>query len=263
MIDRTRFGRTIVLAAGLACALAVGTTVQAADGAGEAKTAEKIKVVILVGGHGYDERGFETLWNSLDGLAWEVWKGAPYTVFDDISQFKYDVIVMYNLSSGMTDTQKKNFLTLLDNEIGLVVWHHALANCQDWPEFEKIAGGKFWLAPGERNGAQVPRSGTGFGTVKMRIEDPNHPITQGMTDFEIEDEPYNGQTFCDGIRVLVTGDHPRSDKQIAWIQTYGKARVFGYQSGHDAKAWSNPSFQKLMTRGILWVAGRLAKEPAQ
>ena len=259
MIDRTSFRGFALLAAGLACLLSLAATVQAAEGDGPAKAAEKVKVVILVGGHGYDQRGFETLWNGLDGLTWEVWKGAPYTVFDDICQFKYDAIVMYNLSSGMTETQKKNFLALLDKGVGLVVWHHALANCQDWPEFEKIAGGKFWLAPGQRNGVQVPRSGTGFGKVKMSIADMKHPITKGMTGFEVEDEPYNAQTFCDGIQVLVTGDHPRSDKQIAWVHSYAKARVFGYQSGHDAKAWTNDGFRKLLNRGILWVAGRLSE----
>ena len=62
-------------------------------------------MVILVGGHGYDAGGFERLWSSFDNIAADVWPGPPYTVFDDISQFKYDVIVMYNLSSGITDAQ--------------------------------------------------------------------------------------------------------------------------------------------------------------
>ncbi len=254
MIERIRLG---ILLAGIACLpLPVGTT-QASAGEPAREAKEKIKVVILVGGHGYDERGFDVLWNGLDNIEYEIWKGGPYTVFDDISGFKYDAIVMYNLSSGITDIQKKNFLTLLDKGVGLVVWHHALANCQGWPKFEKIAGGKFWLAPGERNGVQIPRSGTGFGKVKVHIEDPNHAITKGMTDFEIEDEPYNHQTFCDNIHVLLTGDHSRSDKQIAWVHNYGKARVLGYQSGHDARAWTNKSFQQLMSQGIRWVAGRL------
>ena len=130
-----------------------------------------------------------------------------------------------------------------------------MANCQDWAEFEKIAGAEFWLGPGERNGVQIPKSGTGGGRVKMHIEEPNHPVTKGMSDFEIEDETYNRQTFCDGIRVLVSTDHPRSDKPIAWVHDYGKARVFGYQSGHDVKVWTNESFRRLMARGIRWVAG--------
>ncbi|MGD0897470.1 MAG: ThuA domain-containing protein [Thermoguttaceae bacterium] len=157
----------------------------------------------------------------------------------------------------MTDKQKQNFLKLLDQGVGLVVWHHALAKCQDWPEFEKIAGAKFWLKPGERNGVQIPKSGTGGGKVKMHIEDPKHPITKGRSDFEVNDETYNHQTFCDGIHLLVSTDHPRSDKPIAWVHQYGKARVFGYQSGHDAKVWTDDDFRHLMAQGIRWVGGRL------
>ena len=248
--------RLTVLLCGLGWVLGI-TGVIAAEGEQAAQPGEKIKVVILVGGHGYDAAGFNRLWSSYNDITTEVWKGGPYTVFDDIAEFKYDVIVMYNLSSGITGTQKQNLLKLLDNGVGLVVWHHALANCQDWPEFERIAGAKFWLKPGERNGVQVPKSGTGGGRLKMHLEDPNHPITSGMADFEIEDETYNRQTFCDKIHVLVSTDHPRSDKQIAWVQNYHKARIFGYQSGHGAKTWTDKNFQRLMAQGIRWVAGRL------
>ncbi len=71
------------------------------------------------------------------------------------------------------------------------------------------------------------------------------------------DEPYNQQTFCDGIHVLVSADHPQSDKTIAWVHQYGKARVFGCQSGHDAKVWTNDSFRRLMAQGIRWAGGRV------
>ncbi|NQT37179.1 MAG: ThuA domain-containing protein [Planctomycetes bacterium] len=253
MPKRTSLG---VFLTGVACLLPA-TAVQGAE---NERASERTKVIILVGGHGYDARGFGELWSSFDDIASEVWKGDPYTAFDDISDFKYDVIVMFNLSSGITGPQKENFLKLLDKGVGLVVWHHALANCQGWPEFEKIAGGKFWMNPGQRGGAQIPKSGTGFGMVKLHIEDPDHAITKGMSDFVIEDEPYNGQTFRDDIHVLVTADHPRSDKQIAWVHNHGKARVFGYQSGHDARAWTNKSFQRLMAQGIRWVAGRLSDD---
>ena len=53
---------------------------------------------------------------------------------------------------------EERFLKLLEQGVGLVVWHHALVNCQDWPEFEKIAGPKFWLKPDERNGVRFARA---------------------------------------------------------------------------------------------------------
>jgi len=236
--------------------LAVSLTREAS--AGEKQEAGfQTKVLILVGGHGFDQASFDKFWSGYDDIDSRIWKGSPYTAFDDISQVKADVIVMYNLSSGMTEKQKQNFLKLLEQGVGLVVWHHALANCQDWSQFEKIAGAKFWLEPGERDGVKVGKSGTGYGTLKMHIEDPNHPVTKGLSDFEITDEPYNHQTFCDENHVLVSTDSPQSDKTIAWVHEYGKARVFGCQSGHDAKVWTNDSFRRLMAQGIRWAGGRL------
>ena len=227
----------------------------------EAKPAVKpLKVVILVGGHGYDKANFSKAWGGHEDIQCEVWKGKPYTLFDDIDKFKYDVVLMFNLSSGITDKQKANFQALLKKGLGVVVWHHALANCQDWPEFEKIAGCKFWMKAGQKDGKKIGRSGTGHDRYKMHIADPTHPITKGMKDFEIQDESYNKQTFAKGIHVLVTTDHPKSDKAIAWTVNYKGARVFGYQGGHDAKAWTNPGHRQLLGNGIRWVAGRLGAE---
>jgi type 1 glutamine amidotransferase len=219
-----------------------------------------IKVVILVGGHGYDEKNFHLAWGGHDDIVCEVYKDSktPFSIFDDANSFKYDVILMYTLKSGINEKQRANCLKLLKKGVGLVVWHHALGNCQDWPDFERIAGGKFWMRPGARpDGTKVGRSGTGGGKLKMHIEDPNHPITKGMKDFEIGDETYNRQTFAKGIKVLVTTDHPKSDKQIAWVSNYPGARVFGYQTGHGAGSWRHPSFRRLMAQGIRWVAGRI------
>lgn len=227
-----------------------------------AHCAEKdpIRVVIIVGGHPYDEANFEKAWGGHDDIRCEVRKASPYSLFDDIAGFDHDVILMYNFSSGITDPQKRNFLALLERGVGLVVWHHALANCQDWPEFEKIAGAKFWLRPGSRDGKEVPKSGVGFGKIPMRAVAPEHPITRGLGEFTIEDETYHTQTFGKGIRVLVTADHPKSDKPIAWTHRYSKARVFGYQGGHDARAWTNPAHRQILASGIRWAAGRLAAD---
>jgi len=216
-----------------------------------------IKVVIVVGGHPYDEKNFDKAWGGHEDIQCEVWKGKPYALFDKIDDFKYDVVMFYNLSGGITDPQKANFLKLLEKGVGVVVWHHALANCQEWPEFEKIAGGKFWMAPGERDGKKVPASGTGWGDIKMHVADPNHPITKGMEDYVLADETYNKQTFLDGIHVLISTKDPRSDKSVAWTHKYSNAKVFACQSGHDAKAWTNPAFRRLLANGIRWVAGRL------
>ena len=262
MHNAIRIVVTLVVVASVVAAASSGLCAAEAKRPEPGAKTGPIKVVILVGGHGYDKKNFPKAWGGHEDIQCEVWKGKPYTVFDDIAEFKYDVILTYNLSSGITDKQKAGFLKLLAGGTGLVVWHHSLANCQNWPEYEKIAGCKFWLYPGQKDGKKVPRSGTGHGRFKMHIADADHPITKGMKDFEIQDESYNKQTFVKGIRVLVSTDHPKSDQQIAWTHKYSGARVFGYQGGHDAKAWTNRSHRRLLANGIRWVAGRLGPKAA-
>jgi type 1 glutamine amidotransferase len=56
--------------------------------------------------------------------------------------------------------------------------------------------------------------------------------------------------------LLLTTDHPKSMRSIAWTRTFGQARVFCYQSGHDAHAFDNPHFRTVLARGLAWVRGR-------
>lgn len=262
---RTRWawGAGCLAAAAILAAAATAAVARAAEPA-KAAAPPPIRTVVLVGGHGYDAKNFSKAWSGHDDIQAEVWPGKPWTVLDDISNFKYDVIVMYTLASGMTEKERENLLALLKRGVGLVVWHHALANCQDWPEWDKLAGARYWLKAGKKDGRDVPPSGYKHGVdLKMHIEDPRHPITRGMTDFEIHDEAYNKQTFEPDIHVLVSTDNPASDKPIAWIpKTPKEIRVFAYQGGHDATAWTNEGHRALLAQGIRWVARRLDETSA-
>jgi type 1 glutamine amidotransferase len=44
---------------------------------------------------------------------------------------------------------------------------------------------------------------------------------------------------------------------IAWTNQYGKARVFGTTFGHSDDTFRDPVFLSLVSRGLLWAAGRL------
>ena len=78
-----------------------------------------------------------------------------------------------------------------------------------------------------------------------------------MKDFEIEDETYKNMQFLEGTHPLLTTDEPTSDKVVAFTHTYGKSPVVYIQLGHDAKAYANPSFSRLVAQSIRFVAGRL------
>jgi type 1 glutamine amidotransferase len=71
------------------------------------------------------------------------------------------------------------------------------------------------------------------------------------------DETYAMADAGTGSEILLTMDHPRSMKTIAWTRPYRNSRVFCFQCGHDNQAWENPNFREVLARGIRWTAGRM------
>jgi type 1 glutamine amidotransferase len=91
---------------------------------------------------------------------------------------------------------------------------------------------------------------------KARITKTESPITQGLADFDADDELYAKLEGDAPITVLVEADSDWSKKTEPLVFTveYGKGRVFHETLGHDAKALSNPTVQKLIQRGCEWAA---------
>jgi len=91
----------------------------------------------------------------------------------------------------------------------------------------------------------------------IRVVDKQHPITEGLSDFAIHDEGYKDCWFDQGNRVLLTTDHAASDKTVAWVKGYSKAKICTIQLGHDSKAYENRNYRLLVNRAVLWAANRL------
>lgn len=225
--------------------------------AGEAGT-KVINVVVLTGGHGYDVKKFPALFEGYDDIKFTIVQLKDHSeIFEDISAFPYDVIVMYNMTQKITPQRQQNFLKLLEKGVGVVALHHSLACYQQWPEFARIIGAKFFLNDGEIDGVKYRKSGWKDNVrMKCRVEDPQHPITAGMSDFEVEDEAYNGQWHDPAAKVLLTTDAKENDRPLAWCKTYSKARTCGIQLGHGPAIYTDPNYRKLVAGAIRWAAAR-------
>jgi len=164
---------------------------------------------------------------------------------------------MFDRVRGFAPEQQEAFVTLLQKGIGLFSLHHNMGAHRDWDEFRKITGGKFVFKPCEIDGKKHPKSGYAHGQdLKVKIVDKEHPITKGVEDFEIHDETYNDYYTDPDVEVLLSTDHPKNDPELAWVKEYGQSRVFYFMLGHDAKAWSNPAFRKIVLNGIRWAADK-------
>lgn len=231
-------------------------------GPADAATARgKIRALVVTGGHDFEREGFFSLFQGYNDLEYEE---AVHPKANDMYAPEkigaFDVIVLYDMVQEITDQQKANLLAALRRGKGLVVLHHAIANYQEWPEYEKIIGARYYLAPKVVNGVQKARSAYQH-DVRLTVElaDPKHPILKGLKDFEIVDEVYSLFDVSPSVRPLLKTSHPHSNPVIAWTHRYGRSRVVYIQLGHGPTAYSNPSYRRLVANAIRWAAGRATR----
>ena len=227
--------------------------------ADEPAKGEKIRVLLTVGGHGYEEAPFYAMWDALPGVKWtkiELPKQAD--LLKPGLEKQYDVIAMYDMCPGIKPEQQEAFVKLLEKGIGVVALHHNLGGHQKWDEFRNIIGGKFCTSPCVIDGTKCKQSTWDHDQeVKITVVDKDHPITKGIEDFQIHDETYGGYWVSPEAKILLKTDHPKNKPgQIAWTTKYGNSPVFYLLLGHDHQAWQNPNYPKILGQAIHWASCR-------
>jgi len=218
--------------------------------------ADPLKIAVVTGGHGFSEKPFFEMFGSMEGIEYtHVALKDNSEIFEDISAWPYDVIVLYNMTQKISEKRRGNFLKLMDKGVGLVVLHHAIAAFSEWPEFRKISGVRYYLKDTEENGVKHARctwkEGVDF---PIHIEDTDHPVTRGIKDFVVHDEVYKGSSFEPDNHVLLTTTDPLSDKTIGWVRTYANSNVCFIQIGHGDSIFADPNYRQLIGQAIKWAA---------
>jgi type 1 glutamine amidotransferase len=223
---------------------------------GAAESSAQIKVLLITGGHGFEQEPFFKVFkdNPEITLTTAAHGKTNASAYDRDDLLSYDVVVLYDMVKDITDAQKAKFQSLFDQGVGLVVLHHALVSYQHWPDYERTIGGKYPEADGKSG---VVTSEVGFQhdvEVPVVIVAKEHPVTAGLKDFTIHDEIYWGFTVRPDATPLITTTQPKSGKPLAWCRSQGKSRVVYLQLGHDHQAYENPNYQKLVANSIRWTA---------
>lgn len=232
----------------------VGGAEWAATGRVERRPAPEspLSLLVVTGGHDYDT-SFYTLFQNQPDWRWNhrLHRASAEAFGRDLG--KFDALVLYDMAQDITDQQKKNLLDFAEKGRGIVVLHHALASFQSWPEYSKLIGGKYFLKPEGDHPASLFQHDV---WINVKVADPQHPVTRGIAPFQIYDEVYKNFWVSPGAKVLLTTDHPGSEKAVAWVSPHPRARIVYIQLGHGEPAHTNPRFQRLVSQAIRWAAGR-------
>jgi type 1 glutamine amidotransferase len=138
---------------------------------------------------------------------------------------------------------------------GLVLIHFACGAFHELAEeFEPIAG-RVWFGKPAPEGRHQHDP---YGEFSVKINDVDHPITQGLSDFDTIDELYT--CFEDSevpITVLAesTSKNDGKDYPMAFVLKYNDGRVFHCTLGHDRRAITSDGPAELIRRGTAWTVG--------
>jgi type 1 glutamine amidotransferase len=118
--------------------LCVMAVVVLSGGCSTDKQKQSISVVVVTGGHGYEKQPFVQMFEEKEGLqCHQVELKDDSELFEDISNWNYDVIVFYNMTQTISPKRRENFLALLNRGVGVVALHHSLVSFRDWPNTRK------------------------------------------------------------------------------------------------------------------------------
>ena len=214
----------------------------------------KIKLSVVVGGHTYDVPGLASFFNSLNDVDYYI-QGLDNWASSPIND-QYDLFVFFHMNSWGTLSVRNDMDDKINDAIGRIgatsqgyfVWHHALLSFPDNPTYDRICN-------------QIDRTTTDGRwetriDMNVQVEAPDHPVTHGVPDFAISGEGFVLEPCGGDSLVLLTQDHPRNVRTLAWCHDYRDSRVLCWQSGHDAGEWTNPNFHRIFQQGVEWLARR-------
>lgn len=215
------------------------------------KCNDKIKIAVVVGYHPYDVPKFQKLFESIPDIEVYIQHMEQFVYSSKDVREEYNVVLFYNFhmetpvneAPGYEGRIKEVLESLGDTKQGIFVLHHAILAFPNWQIWSDICG-----IQNRKFGYYLEQN------VHFNISDIEHPITRGITDFELLDETYTMDSAGEDSQVLITTNHPKSMKTIAWTRQYKNSRVFCYESGHDNQAYNNENFIRVVSRGIQWLS---------
>jgi len=202
----------------------------------------------------HDYPAFLNDWKKLLSERGAVVDGAQrFPTADELA--KTDVMIIYASDGGIVSPEERAVLEpYLTRGGGLVTIHDGMcSNDASW--FATIVGAA--KQHGEINFSA--------GRMKLHFVDQTHPITQGLSDFEINDEAFFLLRTAPEMHALATTALPstHAGEIVPQLWTYEKTlpggqryRSFVSMQGHLYTNFTVPAYQNLLLRGIAWAGKR-------
>lgn len=155
----------------------------------------------------------------------------------------FDLLISYNdlWDEKVSPQQTAGLLSYVSNGGGLLVIHSGLSLGNRY-ELAQLIGAKFAGHPP-------------YQELTLQVTDEDHPVTEGIEPFQIEEEPYQYQ--LDPLMektVLMEYELDGERHPAVWCHTYGQGRVIYVMPGHHEPTFNHPSIRQLILQAAQWAS---------
>ncbi len=177
-------------------------------------------------------------------------EGYTVTTTGDMDQIlpsnlnNYQIIIDYTTHQKITPFQAQSILTAIRGDSILYMGiHGATTSFADSKQMLEMIGARFIKHPPIRK-------------IKVTVEDIDHPIMKGISDFSIRDELYL-QEYYPSFHTLLSTQLKGHKIPLSWVKPYGNGTVFYLALGHGADQLNHSSIQKIIKNVIAyWLKER-------
>lgn len=153
----------------------------------------------------------------------------------------YDLCIAYNelWNETVSPQQTAGLLSYVSGGGGLIVLHTGASLTKRY-ELAQLIGGRF----------------TGHTSYEpMNFKVLEHDITEGLEDFELDEEPYRFEfdPFTEKT-ILLQYESEGEWLPAAWCHSYGLGRVVFLMPGHHEPSFRHPALRKLILQAATWAA---------
>ena len=185
------------------------------------------------------ERVADMLAGHLRRRGWKVTLVADVEELPLLDFAQYDVIVPIWSFGIQHPAAMQAVLAAVSQGVGLATFHGGI----DWfadRDYARMIGGHFVFHPPSNK-------------YTVAIDDPGHPITQGLADFSVDTEQYYFHVDP-GNHVLTSTLFGDLHMPNTWVRTHGKGRVFYCSLAHTIEVLEQEPVLTLLLNGIRWAA---------
>ncbi len=146
---------------------------------------------------------------------------------------------------------RKAYVDFVKNGKGHVAMHAGSSTFYQWEDYQDICVATW--TKGTHHGPQHE--------FQVRIDDKEHPVTKGLSDFKKWDELWEKVYISSEGATVLTSNYASKEfkgddvwEPSTFVSQFGKGRTAYTSFGHDARAFKSPEFQVLLARLVEWAA---------